>query len=324
MALSQGKTKINGPHQGAWVDTPYGEDWFIHFQDKYAYGRVIHLQPSVWKDDWLIIGNDNDGDGCGEPVMTWTKPVLQSTGNFQPVEDDDFNSSTLGLQWQFEGPYSQFWYFCDSNHSRLRLYGVQQPERYRNLSDLQNVLLQKFPTENFTVTTKMRFVLNPDSRARKEEAGFIIKGNDYATMKIITEYDSSQHNNVKAKLQYVICKDAMSGGKEDIIEDIPLTLSEMDQSYTQKYAVTERPNARKTTSDIYIRVKVFSSGYGNNIKSHAQFQYSFDGKWFIKLDKLFEVKEGRWIGAKLGYFNSRPEKINDGAYLDIDWIHFHN
>ena len=30
---------VNGPHQGAWVDTPTGEDWFLHFQDVGAYGR---------------------------------------------------------------------------------------------------------------------------------------------------------------------------------------------------------------------------------------------------------------------------------------------
>ena len=27
---------INGPHQGGWVQTPEGEDWFLHFQDKGA------------------------------------------------------------------------------------------------------------------------------------------------------------------------------------------------------------------------------------------------------------------------------------------------
>ena len=36
---------INGPHQGAWVDTPAGEHWFLHFQDRGAFGRVVHLQP---------------------------------------------------------------------------------------------------------------------------------------------------------------------------------------------------------------------------------------------------------------------------------------
>ena len=46
--LAQGKTAINGPHQGGWVHTPYGEDWFLHFQDKGAYGRVVWLQPVDW------------------------------------------------------------------------------------------------------------------------------------------------------------------------------------------------------------------------------------------------------------------------------------
>ena len=46
IVMAQGNTNINGPHQGAWVDTPDGkEDWFFHFQDKEAYGRVVHLQP---------------------------------------------------------------------------------------------------------------------------------------------------------------------------------------------------------------------------------------------------------------------------------------
>lgn len=38
--LTQGETKINGPHQGAWVDTTTGEDWFLHFQDVGAHGRL--------------------------------------------------------------------------------------------------------------------------------------------------------------------------------------------------------------------------------------------------------------------------------------------
>ena len=37
--MEQGDTDINGPHQGAWVDTPSGENWFIHFQEKQPFGR---------------------------------------------------------------------------------------------------------------------------------------------------------------------------------------------------------------------------------------------------------------------------------------------
>ncbi len=48
IVLAQGKTQINGPHQGAWLDTPTGEFWFIHFQDRGPYGRIVHLQPMRW------------------------------------------------------------------------------------------------------------------------------------------------------------------------------------------------------------------------------------------------------------------------------------
>ncbi|MBA2499699.1 MAG: hypothetical protein H0V30_08240 [Chitinophagaceae bacterium] len=43
--MHQDSTKINVPHQGAWIDTPSGEDWFLYFQVKEAYGRIVHLQP---------------------------------------------------------------------------------------------------------------------------------------------------------------------------------------------------------------------------------------------------------------------------------------
>lgn len=74
IVMAQGTTDINGSHQGAWVDTPTGESWFIHFQDKAMYGRIIHLNPMTWINDWPIIGEDKDGNGCGEPVTRHKKP----------------------------------------------------------------------------------------------------------------------------------------------------------------------------------------------------------------------------------------------------------
>ena len=315
VGLAQGKSKINGPHQGAWVDTQNGEDWFLHFQDKHAYGRVVHLQPARWKNDWLIIGEDKDGDGCGDPVLTWKKPNLPSSGNFQPAEDDDFNSTTLGLQWQFEGPYSQYWYFCDAAKSKLRLYGVQAPDNYKNLSDLQNALMQKLPTENFTATAKLKFIPNPSYKQKGEEAGFMIKGLDYAALKFV----STENGCV---LRYVTCLGAQKGKAEKTIAEIPVKMVKQAKPYTQKYAVDDIPQPRMGTVDVYVRAEVKSSGIGNNIKSHAQFYYSLDGKKYSKMGTPFEVKEGKWVGAKIGFFNMRPESKNDAAFLDIDWIRF--
>lgn len=47
-----------------------------------------------------------------------------------------------------------------------------------------------------------------------------------------------------------------------------------------------------------------------------------DGKKFTKIGTPFTVREGKWIGAKLGFFNTRTAKKNDAAFFDIDWIHF--
>ena len=268
-----------GPYEeyvGIAQGTQNGEDWFLHFQDKHAYGRVVHLQPAKWVNDWLVIGDDKDGDGCGDPVQQWKKPNLPSSGNFQPKESDDFNSVDLGLQWQWNGPYSQYWYFCDAKKSKLRLYGVQQAEDVKNLFDLPNLLLQKFPTENFTATAKVKFIPNR-TEAYKE--------------------------------------------KDKVLGESAKT-SKLPQPYTVKYAVDDIPSSRIATQDVWLRVKVHSEGIANQIKAIAEWSYSLDGKKFIKIGTPFTVREGKWIGAKLGFFNTRTAKKNDAAFFDVDWIHF--
>ena len=58
IVLETGSTGINGPHQGAIVDTPDGQWWFLHFQFQDPLGRVVHLQPMHWEEDWPVIGED--------------------------------------------------------------------------------------------------------------------------------------------------------------------------------------------------------------------------------------------------------------------------
>ena len=99
IVLEQGTTNVNGPHQGALVDTPDGQWWFYHFQETPILGRVVHLQPVHWQDDWPLMGVDYDGNGVGEPVAEWKSPLPS-----QPVElqmNDDFSGPTLG-QAQFD------------------------------------------------------------------------------------------------------------------------------------------------------------------------------------------------------------------------------
>jgi len=169
IVMAQGSSPVNGPHQGAWVQTPQGEDWFIHFQDKRAYGRVVHLQPMIWRDGWPLIGKDV-GSAAGEPVLRYRMPVVGHAVAAPPASDE-FNGATLGLQWQWNANWQPSWYAL--GEGRLRLYA--QP-RAGNLWDVPSLLLQKLPSETFTVTTR----LDASGLADSGVAGLVMYGADYA------------------------------------------------------------------------------------------------------------------------------------------------
>ena len=159
-------TDINGPHLGAWVDTPAGEDWFFHFQDLDPYGRVVHLQPIKWRDDgWPVMGVDTDGDGKGDPVRTWRKP---NTGASSPIEapptSDEFNGPRFGLQWQWQANPRGDWMSLSASPGSLRLYARSAPVA-DSLWMAPNLLLQKCPAPTFVVTTVLDF-----SRAENGES----------------------------------------------------------------------------------------------------------------------------------------------------------
>ncbi|MBQ2534709.1 MAG: glycoside hydrolase 43 family protein, partial [Prevotella sp.] len=115
--LAQGDTNINGPHQGGWVHLKSGEDWFLHFQDKEAYGRVVWLEPVKWVDGWPAMGEKVGKvkaygkleKYCGQPVLTYKKPKVNVPVNVpvNPVESDEFNTTVLGKQWQWNANYDQ-------------------------------------------------------------------------------------------------------------------------------------------------------------------------------------------------------------------------
>ena len=150
VVLHQGNSPVNGPHQGAWIDTPTGEDWFIHFQDVGNAGRIIHLQPMRWEDDWPVIGV-NDVDGCGEPVLHYRKPDVGGTYPICAPEDSDFfEESVLGLQWQWNANYHKEWF--EVGGGKLTLYAQPVDEKCQ-LCDVANLLVQKWPAPEFSIDT---------------------------------------------------------------------------------------------------------------------------------------------------------------------------
>lgn len=291
IVMAQGKTDINGPHQGGWVDTPAGESWFLHFQDKGAYGRVLHLNPMKWVNDWPVIGVDKDGDGCGDPVSRYRKPKTDKTYPIEtPVESDEFDTRKLGLQWEWHANYQDVFGFT-TNMGYARIYGHELSPHFKNFWEVSNLLMQKFPAEEFTATAKLKVSAKDDGQL----SGLIIMGLDYSWIGV-------EKQGEKFLLKQAVCKDAEHGNLEQVS-----TLAVLEPS--RKFEAGLFPNYER---EIYIRVHVDKGAY-------CRFSYSLDGRKFTEAGTLFKARQGKWIGAKVGMFSVTPHGKERG-WLDVDWF----
>lgn len=291
IVMAQGKTDINGPHQGGWVDTPAGESCFLHFQDKGAYGRVLHLNPMKWVNDWPVIGVDKDGDGCGDPVSRYRKPKTDKTYPIEtPVESDEFDTRKLGLQWEWHANYQDVFGFT-TNMGYARIYGHELSPHFKNFWEVPNLLMQKFPAEEFTATAKLKVSAKDDGQL----SGLIIMGWDYSWIGV-------EKQGEKFLLKQAVCKDAEQGNLEQVS-----TLAVLEPS--RKFEAGLFPNYER---EIYIRVHVDKGAY-------CRFSYSLDGKKFTEAGTLFKARQGKWIGAKVGMFSVTPHGKERG-WVDVDWF----
>ena len=277
----QGNTDINGPHQGAWIHTAFGEDWFLHFNDKGAYGRVVYLQPVDWSSGWPMMGNN------GEPYTKYRKPKSASNLIVNPQENDEFTDGQLGLEWQWHANYHQF-YGMPTADGTMRLYTY---DLEGTLWDAPNLLLQKPTAPRFMATAKVRFASKEDN----QYGGLVMMGRDYSALVVHRQGDNFL-------LQRHTCIGA-----------------DMGQSETQQTLATLRSTEKDTIPyspaiyiDLYLRMTVRDG--------QCRYSYSLDGKHFKDAGEPFTMKEGKWIGAKFGFVaECRGRKSNRG-WLDVDWI----
>ena len=287
IVLAQGKTGINGPHQGGWVHTKYGEDWFLHFQDKEAYGRVVHLNPVDWSTGWPIMGKK------GEPVTTYRKPLSNThhpSPITNPVESDEFNAPVMGKQWQWHANYDEK-FGVPTAFGTFRIYTYKLSQDWKNFWEVPNLLLQKTPADAFTATTKLRMT----SKADGQFGGLIMMGLDYSALVVRRVGQTFQ-------LVQMTCKAADKGNRQT--EEVIATLKPTAEDKTDY-----KPGIHE---DIYLRLKVNDA--------MVRFSYSLNGKQFKDCGEVFRMKEGKWIGAKFGFIAAETDAKCDRGWVDADWI----
>lgn len=286
IVLRQGNTAINGPHQGGYIDTQTGENWFIHFQDIEAYGRIIHLQPLDWVDDWPLMGENRSYDGVGQPVIEHKKPNVGKTYPIVvPETTDEFEADTLGLQWQWQANYRNDWYDLKARPSHIRLFAdTKVPGQISNVYELPNVLTQMFQMPVFSATVKAELV----ACELKDECGFIVTGNRYNYLSVIKGEQGYTLRYIKGN-----GKDNLG---EQVIESIEIN-----------------------TATIYFKVDIHNEHHELE-EAVGQFFYSLDGQHFEKIGEPFHATPGGWVGAKLGIYATNFTNANTKGYADFDYM----
>jgi beta-xylosidase len=278
--LQKGNSLINGPHQGGAVELKSGEWWFVHFQSRDFYGRIVHLQPMKWENGWPMIGVDQNNDGIGEPVTEFKKPDVGKTYPVVvPQTSDEFNEQALGLQWQWHANPKSEWYSLQQNNGKLRLNAVKNFSQNGNLWFVPNLLLQKFSMPSFMVTTIVDF----HSDLQGEKCGLVIMGKQWAYVALVN--DGGINKIVMSEGKYIQCNDETLQ-----IESVPVNIN-----------------------SCFLRVSVSDAGI-------CKFSYSLDNKSFTPIGRDFKAESGIWIGTKVGLFCVNPNITESKGYAEFDWF----
>lgn len=292
--LVQGNTAVNGPHQGAWLDTQTGEDYFLHFQDVYAAGRIVHLQPVKWVNDWPIMGEQISGD-AGQPVMTHRKPDIGEAGRrafesykkqhgladiYAPALSDDFTGGKLGLQWQWNANHSDDWYELTGHGIKLM---VLDKAVDTSIADVPNLLLQKWAAPQFAAVTEM----SADSLNEGDIAGMVSLGVEYGAVALRLRNGEKEVAAISGTQTFKNEK-AYSDDKITVLEKLA---GNVDKIFFRN-RVESLPMIEKdvTRNRIYLDYSVDGVNYKNVLS--------------------YEAAAGRWVGVKNGIFACHE---NNGA-----------
>ena len=211
--LSQGDTQINGPHQGGWVTDTAGKDWFVHFQDVGALGRITHLQPINWEDGWPVMGDN------GRPVAEHPLPV-ENAPRYEIATSDDFSGDTLGLQWQWQAnPKPEYYAMLRPG---LKLSCRANPSRENYLWYAPNALTQIPQYQDFRVTVEV--TLHPEQPGDLAALGIIGHSCGYLALEEgwlrLYQGDVLDKEQLGAARESLVCQIPYPGNKATLAVDV--------------------------------------------------------------------------------------------------------
>lgn len=314
IVMRQGSSSVNGPHQGAWVDTVTGEDWFLHFQDVFAGGRIVHLQPMRWENGWPVIGRSCEGETCGEPVEQWQKPsvAVRDIEPCAPACSDAFPDGRPGLQWQWNANPCDDWLISDPAERGIRLRAVKIND-LRQIPDIPDLLLQKWPAPEFVCETRMCVA----DLTEGDEAGIVSLGETYGALAIRRETDDRGRASF-----FAVC----ARGHQEFDRQAAFA-----ETQTRRYRI-DAAALQESGYEAVFRYTVRIRGYrdvldrvdpaGNEVwirnvpVEEIRMGLEIGGAQVKRAGLRFGARAGRWVGVKNGvYCVSRGEGSTGGSAI---------
>ncbi|MBL0887554.1 glycoside hydrolase family 43 protein [Myceligenerans indicum] len=331
VVLEQGGTPVNGPHQGAWVDAPDGSDWFLHFQDRGPFGRVVHLQPMTWDGGWPQMGEalavgpgpaTGDGEPATDPASGRGRPVLRhpvplpavGAEQREPARSDDFSAPGLATRWHWQANPEPAWCVAAGGGS---IHLPAQVAPLGNLREQGAVLCQQLPGRASTWTTRVTL----RGEAPGLRAGLVLLGREYAWTGLL---------RTPAGVE-VVCARSAPGGREEALGRAPAPATTLDlriavdDDGTARFSWRARSGAdaqrggasgRATSGDDSSDSHEGGPGnaaaggtptgdtVGSAIPGSGGTRGS-DGTWH-EFSALWTAMQGHWIGAEAGLFANAP------------------
>ncbi|MCR4923209.1 MAG: glycoside hydrolase 43 family protein [Lachnospiraceae bacterium] len=288
IVMHQGDSLINGPHQGGLIDTEDGREYFIHFQDRGMFGRICHIQPVSWENDWPVIGICKDGSGCGQPVYELEKIGLHNLDNSEFPDmyndpesmSDDFKDGKPSYIWQWLGDHrSDFTGKRKAGEKGLILNALNDKGKEDlPLGECSNILTMKLTRPEFVTSVYM------DVSKLKEEdrAGLLMTGGVFFSLEIKKNSDGGYEISVKeGDKERRLCH-SIKPEDSDKALDIAFRFSFKNEEETRD------------------KSRSFASVDEKNPLLKAAFRIG-EGE-FEDCNLSFRPIDDKWVGAKLGIY----------------------
>jgi beta-xylosidase len=285
VSLQQGTSRINGPHQGGWVSTPEGKDYFVHFQSRGAHGRIVHLEPMRWEKDWPVMGTaamDANAPKPGQPVESAPMPgMVPRAAKIAVQTSDEFSAGALGQQWEWNhNPVDSAW-SLQARPGFLRLTASVAA----NLYEARNTLTQQMQSESLVFTARIDF----SGERMGSHAGLTMFEQKASGVEVTPGAD------VPHRLFYFHVEQNKDGSVRKLDDDTA--------------------NASSQSDTIQLRAMV----HGDSV----QYSYSDDeGKTFRNLGPETPIDFSWWKGARPALFHYvDPQVAGADSHIDVDWVH---